>query len=150
MSVGHSLFNTMTLVQANSLLYMSWETVVIIALLVIMLVHCILTGMYINRLRQLEADIEEMESVHSDNIYLEEAIIERVMMSAQAKVDRDSNLHAIIVNLVCFIGLLILDLLPQTMQIEEVGSMFLLLLPIPVVLLIYHLRSKFAWSIVKG
>ena len=130
---------------------MSWEGVVITAFLVMTVVHLIIVKTYTSRIRQFEADLAAMDSVRAeDEIHLEEAIIGRVQMSAQAKVDRDSNIHVIIINIICLASLSIMVILSHAGQIEAVGWMSLLLLPIPGVLIFYHLHITLARSIKKG
>ena len=127
---------------------MSWEFTVISIIGVMTIAHMLLIRSYSCNLKQIEKDIDEMTSNNFENdAYLENAIIERVRLSARTKADRTSNQYVVIGNAICVGGLLIVFALNELDPVGAVEWMSLLLLPISGLLLFYNLQNKYARSI---
>ena len=127
---------------------MSWELAVSFIILAMTIVHILLIKSYSRNLKQIKADIAEMNSDNfEDDAYLENAIIERVQLSARIKADRTSNQHVIIGNGMCMSGLLIVFMVNELSHVAAVEWMSLLLLPISGLLLFYNLQNRYARSI---
>ena len=124
-----------------------WDIAAIAVLVTLLISHWRIHRMYSSRISQLDADMVDMYSGIEEDAKIKRAIIERVRMSAQAKVDRTNNTHAIIVNAICAGGLAIMTALSYVEATKSVEWMALLLLPIPVFLLVYHLRNIYAWQV---
>ena len=84
---------------------MIWEIVTICVLGVMTYAHVSFIKAYSSKIKQIEADIAEIDSSDEDDTNFE-AIMDRFRISAQAKINRTSNLHVIIINCVFISGLL--------------------------------------------
>ena len=124
-----------------------WDMAAFVVLSTLLISHWRIHMVYSSRISQLDADMAEMYPDIEEDARLKRAVIDRVRMSAQAKVDRTSNFHAITINAICAGGLAIMIALSYVEATKSVEWMALLLLPIPGFLLVYHLRNIYAWPV---
>lgn len=122
-----------------------FEYVVMAVLLSLVIIHTIFDRMYSRRLRQLDADITDMESEPIGDV--RDAITDRFRMSAQAKVDRTNNRHVLAINIICIAGLAILLVLHHIDAIQPMGWMSLLLLSLPAFMLFYLIRDVYHYPV---
>ena len=113
-----------------------------VILLVMLAVHLIFGRTYSGRIKQFDTDVFEMDSIEDTNDEdLDGAIMDRVKISARIGVDRTNNNHAIIINCICIGGLSFIFALGQADKTLVPGLTPLLLLPIPTLLMLYHMHN---------
>ena len=110
------------------------------ALVIMALAHIRFASIYSRRIRQLDRETELLNP-EIDEDEMDDALIGGARMSAQAEVDRTSNLYALAITIMCASGLAILAILHHLKMAEPAGWMSLLLLSLPALMLVHHIRN---------
>lgn len=121
------------------------EYCVIGTLCIMALAHIRFAGTYTRRIRQLGMETESLKP-YVDDDELDEALIGGARMFAQAEADRTSNRYALVIIGMCAGGLAILAALHHFEIAEPAGWMSLLLLTLPALMLLHHIRNMYTSS----
>ena len=135
---------------------MSWElaTIVIISALIVM--HFKFNKMYSAHIQQCDDDVIEMsESRITGEVYVKDAILDRARMSAQADVDRTNNIYHIVADFACLTVLVYMFVMNLAGLVVAMEWMSAVVLPLPVLFFMYHLRNTLVlpigrkWSLLR-
>ena len=105
---------------------------------------------YSGRIRQFDEAMTTIDNQFTaDEEYAEDEIHDCARMYAQAKIDRSSNRYAISICVVGITGLVVMHLLNMAELVAAVGWMSFIIVPLPVYLFVYHIRTivrPFEWE----
>ena len=120
-------------------MYLEYSAIIVLGAMV--LVHIRFDRIYSRRIMQLETETKLLERDVDGYDEPDDVLVGGAGMLAQAEVDHTNNRYALVIIGMCASGLSILTALHHADLSEPVGWMSLLLLMLPALMLLHHIRN---------
>lgn len=120
-------------------MYLEYSALIVLGAMA--LAHIRFDRTYSRRIRQLETETKLLEHDVDGYDESDDVLVGGTGMFAQAEADRTNNHYALVIIGMCAGGLSILTMLHHADVSEPVGWMSLLLLMLPALMLLHHIRN---------